>query len=59
MLAMMLPAGRVSFKWLCLGSLDNLSGTALRWRYAGIQGKLREGGGLLADIFAHASQLFN
>ena len=40
-------------------SLKNLSGTALTDHYADILRELREGGGLLADIFAQATPRFN
>ena len=40
-------------------SLKNLSGTALTDHYADILRKLREAGGLLADIFAQATPRFN
>src|SRR5213593_2112940 len=45
-----------SFDW---ESLKNLSGTALTDHYADILRKLRETGGLLADIFAQATPRFN
>src|SRR2546427_5482493 len=44
------------FDW---ASLKNLSGTALTDHYADILRKLREAGGLLADIFAQATPRFN
>src|SRR5216110_3080632 len=40
-------------------SLKDLSGTALTDHYADILRKLREAGGLLADIFAQATPRFN
>ena len=40
-------------------SLKDLSGTALTEHYADILRKLREAGGLLADIFAQATPRFN
>jgi ribosomal protein L25 (general stress protein Ctc) len=40
-------------------SLKNLSGTALTDHYADILRRLREAGGLLADIFAQATPRFN
>src|SRR5206468_3310648 len=40
-------------------SVKNLSGTALTDHYADILRKLREAGGLLADIFAQATPRFN
>src|SRR6266403_4287447 len=44
------------FGW---ASLKNLSGTALTDHYADILRKLREGGGLLGDIFAQSVPRFN
>ena len=42
-----------------LGHLKELSGTALTDHYADILRKLRDAGGLLADIFAQATPRFN
>src|SRR5205809_7359637 len=44
------------FDW---ASLKNLSGTAVTDHYAGIRRRLREGGGLLGDIFTQATPRFN
>src|SRR2546421_7463459 len=52
-LAAAVPKG---YDW---ASLKNLSGTALTDHYADILRKLRESGGLLADIFAQATPRFN
>jgi type I restriction enzyme M protein len=43
----------------CFRFQNGLSGTALTDHYADILRKLREAGGLLADIFAQATPRFN
>jgi type I restriction enzyme M protein len=51
--AVQVPKG---YDW---NSLKALSGTALTDHYADVLRKLREAGGLLADIFAQSSPRFN
>lgn len=53
------PRGKKEIADCSWDSLKELSGTALTDHYADILRKLREAGGLLADIFAQATPRFN